>query len=160
MSTDLLAGHFAVFRNTSEIRGAFEHIAGFADLIRLPEYQALDERGLTAVLVPPGPLGHLRSLFAERYTTVLSQRRWHDGTMNYPRNWFFRRGRLTNEQDGEREFLYPHVMRWKAVRSDAKAVGEGAWAELERVVSVDWRRATHEGFCISPAGITAHPHTP
>jgi hypothetical protein len=97
-----------------------------------------------------------RALFVERYTTVLSQRGWHDGTMNYPLRWYWRNGHLTNANDGDREFMYLHFMRWKSERYKAasSAAGQGSWLELERLVRVDWRRAAAEGFCISPQGFT------
>ncbi|MBV8227913.1 MAG: hypothetical protein JO232_22290 [Verrucomicrobia bacterium] len=93
----------------------------------------------------------------ERYGTVLSPRGWHDGTMNYPLCWLWRDGRLTNERDGQREFLYLHFMRWQSARwmNDPPAEGEAAWLQLERIVNVDWRAAASSGFCISPRGFTA-----
>ena len=87
--------------------------------------------------------------------TVLSVRGWHDGTMKYPQRWFWRRGRLTNERDGAREFLYLHFMRWQSARwiSDPRAPGEAAWVGRD-IIHLDWRCAA-EGFCISPQGFTA-----
>jgi hypothetical protein len=159
-----LAGHFAVLRNTDRNRRAFLKIRGWRDLLERQDCVALDEGPFTATLQPRG-LGRLcaylapwrgRSLFVERHSAILSPRGWHDGTMNYPRKWFWRNGRLTNERDGEREFLYLHFMRWKSERWMGKtpAPGEGAWLRLPRVVQVDWQRAAAEGFCISPEGFT------
>jgi len=165
-----LSGHFAVLRNTRVFRRAFERIPNYRTLLELPQHTSMDEADFSAVFSPPAAKPHgLRRiadylnpcrrglLFVERYSTVLSPRGWHDGTMNYPQKWFWRRGRLTNERDGEREFLYLHFMRWQSDRwmpADAPAPGEGAWTELERIVHVDWHRADIEGFCISPEGFT------
>ena len=55
------------------------------------------------------PLPVLPELITERHSTVLSTRGWHDGTMNYPKRRFWRRGRLTNERDGERERCAPRL---------------------------------------------------
>jgi hypothetical protein len=167
--TERLSGHFAVLRNTRALRRAFERIPNYRTLLGHPDYAFIDENQFTAVFSPSAakPHGFRRIvdyfdpcrrglLFVERYSTVLSKRGWPDGTMNYPRKWYWRRGRLTNERDGEREFLYLHFMRWKYDRwmPDPPAPGEGAWLALEHLVLVDWRRAAANGFCISPEGFT------
>lgn len=160
-----LAGHFAVLRNTSAFRRTFERIDNYRTLLDQPHYVGMDERNFTNVFLPQG-VGRLisyldprrrRRLFVERYSTVLSPRGWHDGTMNYPQRWFWQRGRLTNEHDDERDFLYLHFMRWQSERwmADPPAPGEGAWLRLKRIVQVDWRQAALGGFCISPEGFTA-----
>lgn len=164
-----LSGHFAVLRNTNAFRLAFKRIPNYPALLEQPHYLGMDEGQFTRVFSPSAAYPHgfrrlidyftpgRRSLlFVERYSTVLSPRGWHDGTMNYPPQWFWRRGRLTNERDGEREFLYLHFMRWQSGRwmPNPPAPTEAAWLRLERIVQVDWRRAATEGFCISPEGFT------
>lgn len=159
-----LAGHFAVLRNAPAFRRAFERIRNYRTLLEQPHYVGMDEGNFTNAFSPHGfrriinyfDPRRRRLLFVERYSTVLSPRGWHDGTMNYPQQWFWRRGRLTNERDGEREFLYLHFMRWQSDRwmPDPPAPGEGAWLGLERIVHLDWRRAAVKGFCISPEGFT------
>jgi hypothetical protein len=76
--------------------------------------------------------------------------------MNYPQRWFWRRGHLTSERDGDRDFLYLHFMRWKSTRWANKPPlpGEGAWIGRE-LIHTDWRQAANDGFCISPAGFTS-----
>lgn len=149
-----ISGHFAVFRNTRDIRRAFEYVDDYRSRLLTPHYLGLDEDQFTQVFLTRK---RGRPLFAERYSTVLSTRRWHDGTMNYPERWFWRRGRLTTEQDGEREFLYLHFMRWHSARwiNDPPVPGEAAWAG-RNIIHVDWRLAA-EGFCVSPQGFTAIP---
>ncbi|MFY9820722.1 MAG: DUF6625 family protein [Thermoanaerobaculia bacterium] len=164
-----LSGHFAVLRNTRAFRRAFECIPNYQTLLEQPHYANMDEGSFTSVFSPSAAeelhglrmddhLDPCRSglLFVERNSTVLSPRGWHDGTMSYPQRWFWRRGRLTNERDADREFLYLHFMRWQSGRwmSDPPLPGEAAWLSLERIIHVDWRRAATEGFCISPAGFT------
>lgn len=158
-----MSGHFAMLRNTPDLRRAYSHITNYESLLEQPRHFGLDESYFGAVFKPRDSglrqlaeyvPGRGDPLFVERYSTVLSPRGWHDGTMNYPRRWFWRRGRLTNEHDGEREFLYLHFMRWKSERWTMGAPGEGAWLKLEHIVNADWRRAAAEGFCISPKGFT------
>jgi hypothetical protein len=146
-----LAGHFAVFRNTPEIHHAFERIPGYRDLLQLPYYAALDENQFGEALLTSM---RERCLFVERHATVLSPRGWHDGTKNYPQRWSWRQGRLTNERDGAREFLYLHFMRWQSARwiNKPPLPGEASWVGRD-ILGMDWRRAG-DGFGIGPEGFT------
>ena len=153
-----LSGHFAVLRNAPAFRDAFRRIPEYRTLLEQPAHAAMDEGPFTSVLCLGGAdLADNKQLyFQERYSTILSPRGWHDGTMNYPQRWFWQRGRLTNELDGPREFLYLHFMRWQSARwkPDHPAAGEAAWVGLKQIVQLDWRVAAVDGFCISPAGFT------
>ena len=160
-----LSGHFTVLRNTPRLRQAFKRIPNYRALLERPEYTDTDETSFGSVFKRRAGFDRLtdyiygkpRLLFAERYSTVLSSRGWHDGTMNYPARWFWRKGELTNDRDGDRDFLYLHFMRWKSNRyvDSSPAPGQGVWLNLDRLVHIDWRRATTQGFCISPQGFTA-----
>jgi hypothetical protein len=153
---DIVSGHFAVLRNTDKLRRAYELIPAFDHWMQKPEYFRVDDREFRRLFEPGGALAGLRTCFVERYTTILSPRGWHDGTMNYPLRWFWKKGRLTNAADGERNFLYLHVMRWQSLRHAGASLTptEGAWTRLDQIVKLDWRRARQDGFCISPDGIT------
>lgn len=145
---DWMSGHFAVLRNTFHLRRAFELIPNYREALNTPRYMEVDESKFGEIL---RELTKDRSIFVERYSTVLSPRGWHDGTMNYPQRWFWRQGRLTNEDDQNRDFLYLHFMRWRSPR--CAGPGEGVWIG-RNIVQTDWRRAAVEGFCISPEGFT------
>ncbi len=146
-----LSGHFAVIRNTHALRCAFERIPNYRSLLEAPQQTGVDELQFSDIFLTSTTE---RILFVERHSTVLSARGWHDGTMNYPQRWFWRSGRLTNERDGEREFLYLHFMRWKSARwiNNPPVPGEAAWVG-RNIIHLDWRCAA-DGFCISPEGIT------
>jgi hypothetical protein len=152
-----LSGHFAVLRNTPALRHAFERIPDYRALLEMPHQTGVEEAEFSRMFLTSATE---RLLFVERHSTVLSTRGWHDGTMNYPRRWFWRRGRLTNERDGGREFLYLHFMRWQSAHwiNDPPAPGEAAWLGLPTIVGMDWRRAGDEGFCIGADGIGPIPH--
>jgi hypothetical protein len=147
-----LSGHFAVFRNTPGLRRAFERIPEYRTCLEAPHHTGVDEAGFGRLFLNSNTE---RVLFVERHSTVLSRRGWHDGTMNYPRRWFWRRGRLTNAHDGDREFLYLHFMRWQSARwiNDPPLPDEAAWVGRD-IIHVDWRRAAAEGFCIGPEGFS------
>jgi hypothetical protein len=147
-----LSGHFAVLRNTPALRRAFERVPNYRALLELPHQTGWDEAQFSEVFLSSATE---RTLFVERYSTVLSKRGWHDGTMNYPQRWFWRRGRLTNDRDGGREFLYLHFMRWQSAHwiNDPPEPGEAAWIGRD-IVHMDWRCAAEDGFCISVDGFT------
>lgn len=159
-----VSGHFAVFRNTKRLRQAYAMIPDLPDLLAQPHYVAVDEDWFSRVFVhSPDALAlperhPLRRdhLFVERYSTVLSSRGWHDGTMNYPKRWFWRQGRLTNDRDGAHEFLYLHFMRWQSRRwiNNPPEPGEGAWVDRD-IIQSDWRRAGEDGVCISADGFAS-----
>ncbi|AMN43139.1 DUF6625 family protein [Rhodoplanes sp. Z2-YC6860] len=149
-----LSGHFTVLRNIPSLRRAFEEIPDYRGMLESPSQLGVEENQFYQVFLRSRAFR--RTSFVERHSTVLSPRGWHDGTMNYPQRWFWRRGHLTNERDGSRDFLYLHFMRWKSTRwiNNPPLPGEGAWVG-RKFVDADWRRAATEGFCISPAGFTA-----
>jgi hypothetical protein len=145
------SGHFAVLRNTPAICSAFERISNYRTLLETPHCVGMDEGQFTQIFKTSTTE---RSMFVERHGTVLSPRRWHDGTMNYPQRWFWRHGHLTNERDGDREFLYLHFMRWQSARwiNNPPVSGEAAWVG-RNIIHLDWRRAA-KGFFISAEGLT------
>ena len=147
-----LSGHFAVLRNTSSLRRAFEQIPDYRAMLETQEVVGMDESGFSEIFLNSSTG---RTLFVERHSTVLCWRGWHDATMNYPQRWFWQRGRLTNERDGERQFLYLHFMRWQSARwiNNPPSLGEAAWVGRE-IVHMDWRNAGNEGFSIGPAGFS------
>jgi hypothetical protein len=147
--SNIVAGHFSVFRNTHDMRRAFLETPGYPDLLQLPRKTGFDEWNFAKVFKDKP-----RCLFREQFSTVLSPRGWHDGTHDYPHEWYWRDGHLTNIRDGEREFLYLHFMRWKSLRyaPPTPAPTEGAWLSLDRLVWVDWRDAERDGFSIGPYG--------
>jgi len=149
-----LSGHFTVLRNIPSLRRAFEEIPDYRGFLESPHQLGVEENHFHQVFLRSRAFR--RASFIERHSTVLSTRGWHDGTMNYPQRWFWRRGHLTNERDGSRDFLYLHFMRWKSTRwiNNPPLPGEGAWVG-RKFIDADWRRAATEGFCISPAGFTS-----
>lgn len=148
-----LSGHFAIVRNTPTLRRAFERIPDYRAMLEAQQTLGMDESGFSEVFLNSSKE---RTSFVERHSTILCWRGWHDATMNYPKRWFWRHGRLTNERDGERQFLYLHFMRWQSSRwiNDPPLPGEAAWVGRE-IIHTDWRKARSAGFCISSAGFTS-----
>jgi hypothetical protein len=165
----VVSGHFTLLRNTKRYREAFRVIKGWEELLERPHHIALDENRFTRVFLGKSRLrfaaNHLPwinpywwgRVFVERHSTILAPWPWHDGSMDHPMHWFWKNGRLTNDRDGDREFLYLHFMNLKSSRYLPKSRGlaKAPWEELPKIVSIDWVRAASEGFAISPKGIHA-----
>ena len=161
---DMFAGHLAILRNIPAMRRAYRRIPGYAEALAQPHYCTMDEWAFGRVFRPPGPGDPLlrrilarfdpcrRNLFVQHRTTVLSPKGWFDGTMNYPQRWFWKHGSLTNERDGDREFVCLHFMRWKtdSYMQNPPTPGEGAWVGRTPLLQADWRTLAVNGFCISP----------
>jgi hypothetical protein len=120
-----IAGHFSIFRNTGELRTAFMKCRGWKNVLEDGEYQRFDERIFSNLFVkfkrhPPVmqrlwektmPLAK-NIYFKEQYSTLSTKIGWEDGTMNFPSEWYWKNGKLTNNGSA-REFMYFHFLRWK-----------------------------------------------
>ena len=96
-----------------------------------------------------GRLRMMKFLFEERYSTP-----WPSQNMR----WYWKKGILTNEFYGARGFLYLHFMNWKSSRWYGNRLNvlsgtPAPWEKLQNIVQLDWRRASADGFMISPSGI-------
>ena len=140
-----LSGHLTLIRNTPAIRELHLQVPDFQTRVVMRDYQRLDE--------PPPDL--LRARFPvwakQSYNTPLSPyAAWRDGTFIFPKEWHWRQGRLTNDLDGDTEFLYLHFMHWKG-GPWPRECGNAQWERLTRVVHFDPSRASG-GFLISERG--------
>lgn len=143
-----LSGHFCLLRNNERMRQAFRRVENWRMYLETPEHRGFDEHKFRRIVLRHNK--HPRFMrkisgwldpyqrgtyFREQYSTILSPVPWHNGSLDHPQEWRWRRGRLTNTRDGEREFLYLHFMNWKSSRYLSKYRGEAAaWEGYERVV--------------------------
>jgi hypothetical protein len=153
---DRISGHLCLMRNRPEVVTAFMQARGWRDAFLREEYAAFDEQGFYRVFRPPRsePLRRLRGprhrvLFRETYSTPAATERMA---------WYWEDGRLTNQFYPHQQFMYLHFMswhsnRWYASQPHVPPGTPAPWTRLPRIVSTDWRRARHDGFMISPAGI-------
>ena len=65
---------------------------------------------------------------------------WTDGTFNYPTEWYWREGKITNNLDN-REFMYFHFMVWKGGH-DGRYFGGGQWEKLDKIMHFDFKKQT------------------
>jgi hypothetical protein len=163
---DRLSGHLAVLRNNAFNKTAFRRIKGWRRKVMDPQTHGIDEYRFGNVFVRPPAWRRLTerrvpALFEERYTTPLTRMPWIDGSRNYPTRWYWRNGKLTAEGYENREFIYIHFMNWKGNTSHTVRGGHSQppWSKLDRIVSMDWRRAGADGFMISHDGIGPLPRS-
>lgn len=145
-----VAGHFCLMRNIERMRNAFRRIKDWQALMENPEHLAIDESSFTKIFLRhrKHPLWIRRiysffdqyqkhAYFKEQYSTILAPIKWHDGSKQHPTEWYWKKGQLTNNHDGDREFMYLHFMNFKSSRWLPKEHGKhAAWENLQKIVNV------------------------
>jgi len=142
--TEMISGHFSLFRCCERVKQLFRRIEGWPDLLRDPTHLRLDEDHFSAVL------DRDRTRFVEAFSTPSIYRRWKDGSWNFPTEWYWRSGTLTNDKD-DAEYPYFHFLFWKG---DTNPNGWYRRGPGTTIVHGDWRRARH-GWRIDENGF--HP---
>jgi hypothetical protein len=115
-----------LLRNRPQWVNLFKSVPGWQQKLASPAHLGFDEGAYSRLFVGfknwPRPLQRLLSKtnprwrcseFREAHTTPYGRVPWHDGSFNFPEHWQWQRGKLTNSQDGERQFPYFHFIGWK-----------------------------------------------
>ena len=121
-----VSGHLCLVRNTSEMRKAFMRVHDWKEKFEMLQHIGFDEKAFSKIFIrnknSPSWYRWLlstknkwmrRGQFVEAFTTPYRKITWTDGTMNFPKVWRWRNGKLFNELDGPREFPYFHFVEWK-----------------------------------------------
>lgn len=121
-----VAGHLCLMRNTARKREVFKLIKNWKERFTDDQHHALDEGAFSRIFLWrknfPKPLFSLvgkfnpwrrSSEFIEAFSTPGGCIKWHDGSEDFPLQWYWRDGCLTNDRDGERTFPYFHFVCWK-----------------------------------------------
>lgn len=120
-----VAGHLCVLRNTPRYRELFMRMKQWQQRFSDPHHHAMDEGAFSRLFMWrknfPKPLFKLvglfnplrrASLFIEAYTTPNGCIAWRDGTQQFPRRWYWRHGKISNDRD-ELHYPYFHFACWK-----------------------------------------------
>jgi len=144
-STNRLSGHLCLWRNDKEVRNWFRSIPDWRDRMENPDSTHLDEPH-------PSVVPEALRVYAEySFSTPLSPiNPWTDGTFNFPAEWYWKEGSLTNDIDGNREFLYLHFMQWKGGWWPRRC-GNAQWEKLGKLVNLEPGEAKR-GFQINERG--------
>lgn len=121
-----ISGHCCLVRNTREMREAFRLMRDWQPRMTDQKHHALDEGAFSRIFIRyknlPDRVAHLprllnswyrRAEFVEAFSTPDAKVAWVDGGFDFPQRWFWDRGRLTNDRDGNRVFPYLHFVVWK-----------------------------------------------
>lgn len=100
------------------------------------------------------PLLQVNNYFKEQFSTPLTPFRWHDGSHRHPEVWYWKDGRVTNAQDGAREFLYLHFMNFAKSKALARRYANAPWLDSE-IMHIDAKYIDMCGVRIDFQGI--HP---
>ncbi|HOI83735.1 MAG TPA: hypothetical protein PKW30_05460, partial [Campylobacterales bacterium] len=126
-SDDIVCGYFCLFKNIRMIRESCFKIKNWQQLLEDDNHRRVDEGRYTEVLIKSARKNWLvkflknffspirrNNLFIEQHSTPLSYKQWWDKSDIFPTEWRWYDGKLTNNKDGDREFLYLHFMNWKS----------------------------------------------
>ena len=158
----IVAGHFTLFRNTPRMVNAFRRVPLWRSLLATNSHKSFDEQALSRLFMPLKGRQRWRRLFTpflggarfiEQFSTNIPPLKWIDGTEDFPRRWFWNRGRLTTDRSGDREFLYLHFSHWQSSRWTGARTPP--WKTLEKLVRLD--EARPERFMISAQGFEPLP---
>ncbi len=121
-----ISGHLCLMRNNKRMREAFMLIADWKARYADSRHYALDEGAFSRVFIRYKNLPYLiykylnklntwhrRSEFIELYSTPNAGVAWIDGSFNFPEEWCWNSGVLTNSYSRELEFPYFHFFGWK-----------------------------------------------
>ncbi|RDH42470.1 hypothetical protein B9G39_02870 [Zooshikella ganghwensis] len=162
---DRISGHLALFKNTQKNRTAFKLIKNWQQLMSDTKHHGIDESKFSKIYLRHKKYsGWLRKCYAmfnaynrncyfkEQYSTILSPILWINGSEEHPTVWYWKSGKLTNNTDGDREFLYLHFMNLKSAAWLPKKYGnKAAWESLSHINLVPPNKVT-DGWIISEKG--------
>jgi hypothetical protein len=141
----MIAGHFSLYRNSEYVRDLYWLIDDWPALLQHPANLRVDEDIFTPVVHCAG-----NTCFWEAYSTPCIWRKWKDGTWNFPTEWYWRDGNVTNNKDQD-EYLYFHFLFWKGGHNPR---GWQYRRDGGEIVHGDWKDAPH-GWRIDEDGF--HP---
>ena len=121
-----VSGHFCLMRNNKKMREAFMLIKEWQIKYADSRHFALDEGAFSRIFLRHKNLPYLlfkslnklnswhrKSEFIEQYTTPNAGLTWVDGSNNFPSEWYWDAGILTNCLTQEVEYPYFHFFGWK-----------------------------------------------
>ncbi len=132
-----ISGHLAIFRNTYQNRNMYKKIYDWKNQLTYPDFVGIDEHGITNAYTMTifdklnekfdlninniitkwcKKRKYKRLYMVEQYTTPFTTIPWLDGTLNsnQPDEWYYIDGKITNNRDKGRDFMYIHFMNYKS----------------------------------------------
>ncbi len=168
----IISGHLALFRNVKWIRNAFKRYKGWRAILENPDSLRFDEDLFIEVFRYPNidsayfflydmihPFSrkfrtglHLK----EQFTTPFTPHLWRSDQPVHPEVWYWKDGAVTNETEGQREYIYLHLMNFVSARwIDPRYKKNTVWRDLEKFVFATPELAREKGLKIDWTGIHA-----
>lgn len=169
-----VSGHFALFRNNATNRNIYKKVYAWQKALDSPSYVGIDEYGLTnaytmtifdiinekyklkinnSITRAFSKYKKRKMYLIEQYTTPFTPIPWLDGTLNsnQPSEWYYRDGKITNNRDQNKEFIYIHFMNFKSSlwRHDGT---KAPWEGLQKICKAKVEELKI-GIKITPNGI-------
>ncbi|CAA0082046.1 Uncharacterised protein [BD1-7 clade bacterium] len=157
------AGHFSIFKNVEKNRLAYHKIRNLQQLLTDHKHHGVDENHFSRIYYrhksKPMWLRKLlfkfswhtsRNYFKEQYTTPYTHNPWIAGSFEFPTEWYWKNGSITNNRDGNREFMYLHFMSLKSARFYPYAK-QAPWETVDNLVNIP-TTAAKAGFRIDLQG--------
>jgi len=148
-----VSGHFCLMRNTKKMREAFKLMKNWQVLLSEQTHHALDEGAFSRIFIRhknfPKWLFDIfayfnswrrRSEFIEAHTTPNAGVKWIDNSYDFPSEWYWQDGVLTNSLTKYPNYPYFHFYGWK----------KNAWN-----INVTFQKLKSgcSSFCVSENGI-------
>jgi hypothetical protein len=171
---DRISGHFTLFKNTLKNRKQYLKIYKWQEALQNPSFVGIDEHGITNAYTMTvfdkinekfkinvnnfvtricKSRKRKKMYMVEQYTTPFTPIPWLDGTVNseQPSTWYYDKGQVTNNRDGNKNFLYIHFMNFKT--SQWRHDGTKApWEGLSKIYHID-NKSLNQKIEISLKGI-------
>ena len=167
------SGHLCLIRNTDWGKRAYTRVKGWRLLFEMQDYAHFDEghffraffllntygnRRFPALhwvvdWLNPANLKYRRGAYMkEQFTTPLAPGLWSGMDVQHSHLWFWRDGRVTNDTNADREFIYLHFMNFKNARHMDTSFGTVApWSKLTHLVGIE-KSEIGAGFSIGLSG--------
>jgi hypothetical protein len=123
-----ISGHLCLIRNSEEMRIAFMRVKQWQFKLESPEHLAFDESAFSKVFLRHKNSPHWvrwlaaqfdpwlkRAEFVEAYTTPNGKIPWLNDGRDYPVEWYWQDGNVSNSCGNDRIYPYFHFMVWKKV---------------------------------------------
>lgn len=168
-----ISGHLCLIRNTLWMRKAYSRIKGWKSLFEFPDCTHFDEGHFHRAFFlldahsnrqfpflhwvvdwfNPANLKYRRGAYmVEQFTTPLAPDLWEGMDVQHSHLWFWQDGRLTNDANHDRQFIYLHFMNFKNARHMDASFGTLApWSKLTHLVSIE-KNKIGAGFSIGLSG--------
>ena len=130
-----IAGHFTVMKNNDDWLNMFMKRDDWKKAFESQEHVAFDEKSFSKLFIKfknlPLKLRDImcklflqnarKAYIKEMYSTPGLRYNWIDGSRNFPTEWYWKNGKLTNNAC-DKEFLYFHFLDWKKYWADSSDI--------------------------------------